>query len=92
MSESEEFVFNNALCERVKRFREETGMTAAQMAELLNVPADRYRKYETRSPLPHYLIAKFCQVVGWDLEHLLLGKPRERMKPLIVARKTGTEG
>lgn len=92
MSESEEFIFNNAYCDRVKRFREETGMSAAQMADLLGVPADRYRKYETRSPLPPYLVGKFCQIVGWDVEHVLIGKPRERMKPLIVARKTGTDG
>ncbi len=88
MSESEEFIFNNAYCERVKRFREETQMSAADMAELLGIPADRYRKYETRSPLPAYLIARFCKIVGCDLEHLVIGKPRERMKPAIVARKS----
>lgn len=92
MSESEEFIFNNAYCGRLKRFREETQMTAAQMAELLGVPADRYRKYESRSPLPPYLMEKVCRIVGCDLEHLLVGKPRERTKPLIVARKTGTGG
>jgi transcriptional regulator with XRE-family HTH domain len=88
MSESEEFIFNNGYCERVKRFRSETNMTAEQMAVLLKVPADRYRKYETRSPMPVYLIASFCQIVGCDLEHLILGKARDRMKPIIVARKT----
>lgn len=92
MTESEEFIFNNAYCERVKRFRDETGMTAAQMADLLGVPPDRYRKYENRSPMPPYLIGKFCQIVGWDLEHVLLGKPRERIKPMIIARRTGTGG
>lgn len=88
MSDSEEFIFNNAYCERVKRFCEETQMSAADMAELLGIPADRYRKYETRSPLPAYLIARFCKIVGCDLEHLVIGKPRERMKPAIVARKS----
>ena len=92
MYDSDEMIFNNGYCDRVKRFREETGMTAAAMAELLGIPADRYRKYETRSPLPPYLVGKFCQIVGWDVEHLVLGKPRERMKPLIVARRTGTDG
>lgn len=92
MSESEEFIFNDGYCGRVKRFREETRMTAADMAGLLDIPPDRYRKYESRSPLPPYLVAKFCRVVGCDLEHLLLGKPRERIKPMIVARKTGTDG
>lgn len=88
MSESEEFIFNNSYCDRVKIFREETNMTAADMADLLGVPAERYRKYESRSPLPVYLVATFCKIVGCDLEHLILGKPRERLKPVIVARKT----
>jgi hypothetical protein len=88
MSESEEAIFNSQYCGRVKRFREETNMSAAEMAELLDVPPDRYRKYETRSPLPAYLVGNFCRIVGCDLEHLILGKPRERLKPAIVARKT----
>jgi transcriptional regulator with XRE-family HTH domain len=84
--DNDELLFNNAYCERVKRFRTETGMTAAEMADLLGVPADRYRKYESRSPLPHYLIGKFCRVVGCDLEHLILGKARERQKPVLMSR------
>lgn len=88
MSDSEEFIFNNQFCGRVKRFREETNMSAAEMAELLDIPAERYRKYESRSPLPAYLIAKFCRIVGCDLEHLLIGKSRERLKPVLIARKT----
>lgn len=91
MSESEEFIFNNEYCDRVKRFRGETNMTAEEMAKLLGVPPDRYRKYESRSPMPVYLIAKFCRIVGCDLEHLILGKPRERLKPVLLARKTADE-
>lgn len=91
MSESEEFIFNNDYCGRVKRFREETNMSAADMADLLDIPADRYRKYESRSPMPVYLITKFCRIVGCDLEHLIIGKPRDRMKPVLIARKTGTD-
>lgn len=87
MSDSEEFIFNNGYCERLKRFRGETNMTAEEMADLLGIPADRYRKYETRSPLPVYLVAKFCRIVGCDLEHLILGKPRERLRPVLVGRK-----
>lgn len=89
MSESEEFIFNNGYCGRVKRFRNETNMSAEKMAELLDIPAERYRKYEKRSPMPVYLIEKFCLIVGCDLEHLILGKPRERMKPVLVARSAG---
>lgn len=92
MSESEEFIFNNDYCDRVKRFREETNMSAAEMADLLDIPAERYRKYENRGPMPVYLVAKFCRIVGCDLEHLILGKPRERMKPVLIARATAAHG
>lgn len=91
MSDSEEFIFNNGYCERVKRFRGETNMTAEDMADLLGIPADRYRKYESRSPMPVYLTPKFCRIVGCDLEHLILGKPRERIKPVLVARAAGSD-
>lgn len=89
MSESKEFIFNNEYCERVKRFRGETNMSAEEMANLLGIPPDRYRKYESRSPMPVYLIPDFCRIVGCDLEHLILGKARERLKPVLIARKLG---
>ncbi len=89
MSESKEFIFNNDYCERVKRFRGETNMSAEEMANLLGIPPDRYRKYESRSPMPVYLIPDFCRIVGCDLEHLILGKARERLKPVLIARKLG---
>lgn len=89
MSESKEFIFNNEYCERVKRFRGETNMSAEEMANLLGIPPDRYRKYESRSPMPVYLVPDFCRIVGCDLEHLILGKARERLKPVLIARKPG---
>lgn len=89
MSESKEFIFNNEYCERVKRFRGETNMSAEEMANLLGIPPDRYRKYESRSPMPVYLIPDFCRIVGCDMEHLILGKARERLKPVLIARKLG---
>jgi transcriptional regulator with XRE-family HTH domain len=87
MSQSEQYLFDREYCQRVKLFRKETGLTSAQMAEILRIPAERYRKYESRSPLPPYLVATFCMVIGCDLEHLLLGKPRDRNAQMLVARK-----
>jgi hypothetical protein len=55
---NEEAIFNEAICARVHRLRNERGWTAAQMATALGVPPERYRKYEYRSPLPHYLIER----------------------------------
>ena len=71
---SEELAFNEALCARVHRLRNERGWTSEQMATALGVPPDRYRKYEYRSPLPGYLIERFALIVGQDISYLLTGK------------------
>jgi DNA-binding XRE family transcriptional regulator len=71
---NEEALFNDALCARVHRLRNERGWTAAQMATALGIPPERYRKYEYRSPLPHYLMERFALIVGRDLEYVLLGR------------------
>lgn len=72
--DNEEARFNDALCARVHRLRNDRGWTAAQMATALGVPPERYRKYEYRSPLPHYLLERFALIVGRDLEYVLTGK------------------
>lgn len=72
--DNEEARFNDALCARVHRLREERGWTAAQMATALGIPAERYRKYEYRSPLPHYLVERFALIVGRDVDYVLTGK------------------
>jgi transcriptional regulator with XRE-family HTH domain len=72
--DNEEARFNDALCARVHRLRNERGWTAQQMATALGIPAERYRKYEYRSPLPHYLLERFALIVGRDVEYVLFGK------------------
>lgn len=71
---NEEARFNDELTKRVHRLRNERGWTAEQMATALGVPPERYRKYEYRSPLPHYLMERFALIVGRDVEYLLTGK------------------
>ena len=72
--QSEEAAFNEQLCKRVHRLRNERGWTAEQMATALGVPPERYRKYEYRSPLPQYLVERFALSVGRDSEYVLTGK------------------
>jgi transcriptional regulator with XRE-family HTH domain len=74
MVENEEAAFNEALIARTHRLRNERGWTAEQMATALGVPAERYRKYEYRTPLPHYLLERFALQVGRDVEYLLFGR------------------
>ena len=80
MSEAQtEAVFNEALCARTHELRNERGYTSAQMATALGLPAERYRKYEYRSPMPAYLWERFALIVGCDLAYLLTGKaPKPR--------------
>lgn len=87
MVENREAMFNEALCARVHRLRNERGWTAEQMATALGVPPDRYRKYEYRSPLPHYLIAQFAQIVGRDVEYILTGKTTARLATIAESRR-----
>lgn len=71
---NDELLFNNAYCERVRSARIARGWTAEQMATALGIPPDRYRKYETRSPLPLYLVERFSLVGDVDLLYLVTGR------------------
>ncbi|HTF79246.1 MAG TPA: helix-turn-helix domain-containing protein, partial [Bradyrhizobium sp.] len=57
-SENEQRRYNEALIARVKELREQTGRSQASMAKLLCVPLESYKKYERRTPLPHYLMPR----------------------------------
>jgi transcriptional regulator with XRE-family HTH domain len=79
--------FNEAFIKRVKRLREERGYTSEQMATALGIPAERYRKYEYRTPLPQYLIEQFAQIVDRDISYMLTGKgAATAAKPRLVVR------
>jgi transcriptional regulator with XRE-family HTH domain len=87
---NEEAVFNEALIARVHRLRNDRGYTAAQMATALGVPAERYRKYEYRTPLPHYLLERFALIVGRDIEYVLTGKVSAPVRAANVQERRKT--
>ena len=89
---SNEQSFNEAFTARVHHLRQTMNWTAAEMASALNIPAERYRKYESRSLLPHYLIEPFALIGGRDVEYVLTGKssrPARKMVPQLI--KSGTD-
>ena len=59
---------------RTKALRESKGWTAAEMALALGIPAERYRKYESRTPLPHDLMERFALITGVPVEFLITGR------------------
>jgi transcriptional regulator with XRE-family HTH domain len=85
--EGQKFQFDNAFCARVQELREGKGWVAEQMATALGIPVDRYRKYETRSPMPHYLIPQFAQVVDRSIEYVMTGKETKRVGQIGEQRK-----
>lgn len=81
--------FNETFIARVKRLREERGWTAEQMATALGIPAERYRKYEYRTPLPHYLIEPFALQVDRDVAFMLTGRAADTPRRLAAVRRAG---
>lgn len=62
--------FNAAFCAVTKLARQSLGWTQNQMATALDIPEDRYRKYEVRSPMPHELLPRFAQITGRSVHDL----------------------
>lgn len=79
--------FNEAYIARTKKLREGRGWTSEQMATALGVPPDRYRKYEYRSLLPHYLIEQFAAIVDRDVAYILTGKSQSPARRTPPARQ-----
>ncbi len=82
-----ELEFNIEFVRRVKGTRKATGWTQASMAEALGIPFERYKKYEQRSPLPHYLIAKFCELTLSDIRYLMTGNHSAAPLGTPIARR-----
>jgi transcriptional regulator with XRE-family HTH domain len=85
-SKNEQRRFNEAFVERTRLLRLQTGRSQASMAELLGVSLDNYKKYEKRTPLPHYLMPRFAAIIPVDVEFLVTGEITrpERTKRQVI--------
>jgi DNA-binding XRE family transcriptional regulator len=89
MADSEtEAQYKQAFTDRVKAARGATGMKQWQVAHALGIPQDKYKQYEGRSLLPHYLVGRFCILTRVDPEWLMTGKGPKPLKPLRIAEST----
>ena len=58
--------------ERIKQFRQESGITQAQIAEELGITQQQYFKYEKgTNELPIRYLIKICQAYGVSSDWLL---------------------
>lgn len=66
-----------------------SGLTREEVIEQLEdltgirIKLATYKKWETRTPLPHHLIIPFCQITGSEPYMLLTGVPFRLGQPRI---------
>jgi DNA-binding XRE family transcriptional regulator len=72
--------YRRNLLRRTKELRENSGYTQAEMADFLNIKVEAYKKYESRSLLPHRFIHKFCRLVKVTEELFLEGKQQAAVR------------
>ena len=63
-------IWKRKFCERTAELRDARGWTQQQMADALAIPLERYKKYEKRSPLPQWLVARFALLVDREISDL----------------------
>lgn len=72
--------FRKAFVGRVRQIRESLGWSRSEAAEEMGVSLDTWIKYETRTPLPHHLIPRFCRATRADIWFLFTGEHRRAPK------------
>jgi ribosome-binding protein aMBF1 (putative translation factor) len=81
---------------RVRQARETTGWNQRQMAEALGIPLKNYESYETRTLMPHHLIARFCLLAHISIHYLFTGRMKTRRNdhsnPSMMVQRTKQEG
>jgi transcriptional regulator with XRE-family HTH domain len=86
MADSEtEVQYKQAFIERVRAARIAANLKQWQIADALGMPQDKYKQYESRSLLPHYLIGRFCILTRVDPEWLITGRGQKPLKPMHIA-------
>jgi transcriptional regulator with XRE-family HTH domain len=93
MTDPTEREFNRALFDRMRKLREGLGWSQTDMAKALGVPPANYQKYETRTPLPHFLLERFALIVRRDLAYVLTGRAaRQAVAPESIAERRRVVG
>ncbi len=68
-----EGAYNKALAGKVKSARTLSPYGAKEIADMLDISLDQYYRYESRTPIPPYLIPAFCKIT--DIKMINLMRP-----------------
>jgi transcriptional regulator with XRE-family HTH domain len=74
-------LFAQQFIARVREARIARGWTQEQCAVALGVTPVSYRKYETRTVLPMYLLERFALAVNRDIHFIVTGRARRDRPP-----------
>lgn len=75
--------FHREFIKNTRRLRIKAGFDdAKEFAGFIGIPYANYAKYETRTPLPHYLISKFCKLVRVPVKTLFDVGPKKTKEQL----------
>lgn len=64
----------SAFGDRLQKARDAHGIPQREMADLCGVTESAYAKYETRSPMPVFLLPRVCERLRVDCWYLLTGR------------------
>ncbi len=78
----EEALFKQEFTKRIALARVARGWKQWQAAEAMGMEQDKYKQYEGRSLMPHYLIGRFCLVMRVDPVWLITGRGEKPMQPI----------
>jgi len=80
--------YGRNLGRRLQVAREAHGATREQLAKMLSIEIERYKKWETRGPVPTRFIAPICDILDCDIYWLLTGvrKTQQGSKVKFFAR------
>lgn len=73
--------FKRDFCKRLAAARVMAGLEQAEFAQQLGLLPNTYSKYERRSLLPHYLVARAARILNVDVDFLFTGDPGTRKRP-----------
>ena len=74
--------------ERTRQARAEAGLTQQNVSDVLGIEQHMYQKYESRTPLPHRMIPRFCRLCRVSPSWLFYGGHKKMVPPSVLDPET----
>lgn len=81
----------NEFLERVREARKRHYRSQTLIADRMGLDQDKYKQYESRSFLPHYMIPLFCDLCHITADWLFTGQGERAMRSIPEAKQRPTK-